>query len=110
MKTKFIILTFALAVFAYAADMTITIPTNDVPRVQEAFGSILNLGRPANLAEVQRATTEWLHQSTIDYERRKNMATFSPPPLEMKPSPTPGGLAAPASQKAATPSPTPKKK
>jgi hypothetical protein len=110
MKTKLIILACVTSAIAYAADMTITIPSADVPRVQEAFGSILNLGRPANLQEVQRATTEWLHQSTIDYERRKNMATFSPPPLEMKPSPTPGGLVAPGNQKAAAPTGTPKKK
>jgi hypothetical protein len=110
MKTKLIILACATSAIAYAADMTITIPTADLPRVQEAFGSILNLGRPANVAEVQRATTNWIHQSTTDYERRKNIATFSPPPLEMQPSPTPSILTAPQSGKAAASSPTPKKK
>jgi hypothetical protein len=104
MKTKLIILTFALAVFAYAADMTITIPDQDVPRVQEAYGSILGLGRPATPAEVDRAITDWLHQSTLDYERRKNTYTFTPPPMHF---PTPGGLAAPQSQKA-EPTATPK--
>jgi hypothetical protein len=110
MKTKFIILTFALAVFAYAADMTITIPDQDVPRVQEAYGSILGLGRPANPTEVNRAITDWLHQSTLDYERRKNTYTYTPPPMHF---PTPGGLAAPGDQKAAAavaePTVTPKK-
>jgi len=85
---------FTAAGIAWAADMTITIPSADVPRVQEAFGSILGLGRPANLAEVQRATTDWIHNQTLDYERRKNMAQFSPPPLQMAPTPTPGVLKA----------------
>jgi hypothetical protein len=107
MKTKLIILMFALAVFAYAADMTITIPDQDVPRVQEAYGSILGLGRPATPAEVNRAITDWLHQSTLDYERRKNTYTYTPPPMHF---PTPGGFAGPQSQKAAAPLPTPKKK
>jgi hypothetical protein len=89
MKTIIIILTLLAAGVAFAADMTITIPTADLPRVQEAFGSILGLGRPANLQEMQRATTQWIHNSTLDYERRKNMAQYSPPPLEMVPSPTP---------------------
>jgi hypothetical protein len=98
MTTKLIILTFALAVFAYAADMTITIPDQDVPRVQEAYGSILGLGRLATPAEVNRAITDWLHQSTLDYERRKNTYTYTPPPMHF---PTPGGLAMPGSQEAA---------
>lgn len=88
MKTIYIILA-CVATTAFGADMTITIPTADLPRVQEAFGSILNLGRPANVTEVQRATTDWIHQSTLDYERRKNTYTFSPPPMQMQPSPTP---------------------
>ena len=86
--------------------MVITIPSADVPRVQEAYGSILNLGRPANLLEVQRATTQWIHNSTLDYERRKDMAQFSPPPLEMEPSPTP----TPGLREAVTPTPKEKKK
>jgi hypothetical protein len=109
MKTKLFILWFALAVFVYAADMTITIPDQDVPRVQEAYGSILGLGRPATPPEVSRAITDWLHQSTLDYERRRNTYTFTPPPMHF---PTPNPLAAPGSQKAAAPVPTatPKKK
>jgi hypothetical protein len=111
MKTKLIILA-CVASTAFGADMTITIPTADVPRVQEAYGSILNLGRPANLAEVQRATTDWIHQSTVDYERRKNMVTFSPPPMAMQPSPSPtaGGLKAAPAKAAPKPTATPKKK
>jgi hypothetical protein len=114
MKTKLIILTFCFAVVAFAADMTITIPTADVPRVQEAYGHILNLGRPANLSEVQRATTQWIHNTTLDYERRKDIAQFSPPPLEMQPSPipspTPGELRSTTGQQAASPTATPKKR
>lgn len=71
--------------------MTITIPDADVPRVQEAYGSILNLRdasgspRPATPAEVNRALTDWMHQSTLDYERRKNAYTFVPPPMHFPP-------------------------
>lgn len=73
------------------ADMTITIPDQDVPRVTEAYGSILNKRdengdpRPATPAEVDKAITDWLHQSTLDYERRKNMATYQPPPMNFPP-------------------------
>lgn len=115
MKTKLLIILSAALTLTYvwAADMTITIPTADVPRVQEAFGQIYNLGRPANLSEVQRATTDWIHNTTIDYERRKDMALFSPPPLEMKPSPTPTptpGELRTAEEKEAKATATPKKK
>jgi hypothetical protein len=67
------------------ADMTVTIPDQDVPRVQEAYGSILGLGRPATPAEVNKAITEWLHHSTLDYERRKNTYTFVPPDMHFPP-------------------------
>jgi hypothetical protein len=111
MKTRISILILLTATaIAYAADMTITIPDQDVPRVQEAYGSILGLGRPATPAEVNRAITDWLHSSTLDYERRKNTYTFTPPPMHF---PTPGGLAMPGSQEAAAavaePTVTPKK-
>lgn len=110
---------FGFIVTAFAVPLCVEVPSNDVPRVQEAFGSILNLGRPANLAEVQAATRQWLIGQTQDYERRKNMATFTPPPLDMQPtpspSPTPMGLQSGATLGTATvtsptPTPTPKKK
>ena len=100
------------------ADMTITIPDEDVTRVTEAYGNILNKrdaeGNPrdATPAEVDKAITDWLHQSTLDYERRKNMAAYSPPLFEGEPTatptPTPGAAAAAALKTA--PTPTPKKK
>jgi hypothetical protein len=111
MKYTTTVITIILACvgFVLAADMTITIPDQDVSRVQEAYGSILGLGRPATTTEVNRAITDWLHQSTLDYERRKNTYTFTPPPMHF---PTPNPLAAPGSQKAAAlvPTATPKKK
>jgi hypothetical protein len=115
MKTKLIVtIILAHGAYLWAADMTITIPDQDVPRVQEAYGSILNLGRNATPAEVSQAITNWLHQSTLDYERRKNTYTFTPPPMHFPtptPTATPGLRAAetPAA-KAATPTATPKKK
>jgi hypothetical protein len=82
------------------ADMTITIPDQDVSRVTEAYGSILNLrdasGNPrsATPAEVDKAITEWLHQSTLDYERRKNTYTFVPPPMNFPPAGDPAATTA----------------
>lgn len=72
-----------------AATLTIEIPVADVTRVSEAFGSYLGLGRNANVQEVEAATRQWIINVTKDYERRKNQVTYSPPPLEMQPSPTP---------------------
>ena len=90
MKNRIIILIFLLTtVAAIAATLTIDVPANDVPRVSEAFGSILGLGRNATVNEVQEATRRWLINSTLDYERRRNIATFTPTPMEMKPTPTP---------------------
>jgi hypothetical protein len=101
----------ACATSVFAAVLTIDIPTADVPRIQEAYGSIYNLGRPATQTDIENAVRQWLRDSTQDYERRKNMQQFTPPPVSFTPAPTPtpGGLkAAPA--KAAAPTATPKKK
>lgn len=65
------------------AQLVVDIPTNDVPRVSEAYGNILGLGRNATVQEVEAATQRWIKGSTLDYERRKNTATFVPPPMEM---------------------------
>jgi hypothetical protein len=104
-KIKLVIITVMFPITAWAADLVITVPDQDIPRVQEAFGSILGLGRNATPAEVSKACQDYLHQSTLDYERRKNTYLYTPPPMHF-PTPTPGGLAAP--QAAAAPSPVPK--
>lgn len=110
LRTTIIILLAAASV-ALAATLTIDIPANDVPRVSEAFGSMFNLGHNANMNEVSYFTRQWIIQQTHDYERRKNMQQFTPPPMEMQPSPTPtatvGGL---TTELKAAPSPTPKKR
>jgi hypothetical protein len=90
----------------FSAVMTIEVPDQDVPRILEAYGSINNLGRNATASEVQYAIQRWLRDSTLDYERRKNMVQFTPPPLNF--SPTPSGLQ--VAQAAASPTATPKKK
>jgi hypothetical protein len=101
MKILAITIILACATFAIAdTTLTIIIPTADEPRMTEAFGSILGLGRPATAAEVTGAISVWLAGQTSDYEKRKNMAQFSPPPLELLPpqsagSPIPGMKAAP---------------
>lgn len=63
--------------------LTIEITTEDEPRVTEAFGSILNLPQPASAEDLQGACSQWMGDQTFDYERRKNMATFVPPPLTL---------------------------
>jgi hypothetical protein len=114
MKTKLILLILSTASAAFAAIMTIEVPDADVPRILEAYGSIYNLKRNATPAEVQTMIQSWLQTSTLDYERRKNMVQFTPPPMNFSPTPTatPSGFIAPATQKAVTPKPTatPKKK
>jgi hypothetical protein len=111
MKTKLILLILSTASAVSAAIMTIEVPDTDVPRILEAYGSIYNLKRNATPAEVQTMIQGWLQTSTLDYERRKNMAQYTPPPMNFSPTPTPGGLAAPATQKAAPKATaTPKKK
>lgn len=86
----------------FAAQLVITIPASDVPRVTEAFGSVLGLTdangspRPATQQEVTQAVHQWIVNTTKDYERRRATYTYSPPPMEMSgspmPSPTAGGL------------------
>ena len=115
MKTKLIILlTLLVGSLLIAATFTVDIPTADVPRVSEAYGSIYSLGHPANVTEVQEITRRWIMESTKDYERRKNQATYSPPPLEMQPTPTPApsptAFGVTAAKVAPTPTPTPKGK
>lgn len=111
-----IFLTFIAIAVMLAGTFTITTETADDPRIAEAFGSILNLKdatgnpRPANTAEVQGAVEVWMKQQTEDYEKRKNMQQFSPPPLTLGspielPQPSPGML-----KTAPKPSPTLKPK
>ena len=85
-------------------DVCVTIVPADQQRVTEAFGSILGLGRPATMQEISDATAQWLGGQTHDYERRKNMTTFTPPPF----SEGSGKLNAPTT--ATAPTPKPKKK
>ncbi len=65
--------------------LTIEIPIADEARITEAYGSILNLAQPATAEELQQAHIVWMNGQTHDYERRKNMQTFTPPPLELLP-------------------------
>jgi hypothetical protein len=113
MKTQISILLLVTASAVLAATLTVDIPNADVPRIQEAYGSIYGLGRPATQTDIENAVRQWLRDSTQDYERRKNMAQFTPPPVTFTPAPTPAPspTAGTASvQKAAAPTATPKKK
>ena len=66
---------------------SVIIDDAEVPRVEEAYGSILNLKdasgnpRPATQTEIETAIFNWLEGSTHDYERRKNMGSFTPAPI-----------------------------
>jgi hypothetical protein len=114
MKIKLIILTLVLAACTLrvnAVTYAVNIDLADQPRLEEAFGSILGLKdaqgnpRPATTSEIEAALAQWMGGQTSDYEKRKNMAQFTPPPFEsgtMK--------AATPAVRAAAPSPTPKKK
>ena len=68
-------------------DVCVTIAQSDWPRISEAFGSILGLkdasGNPRNAtaAELSDAMARWVGSQTNDYERRKNQASFTPPPF-----------------------------
>jgi hypothetical protein len=108
MKTLITLAFMFICGCCYAATMTIEVSDTDVPRIEEAYGSIYNLGRLATPAEVQYMIQSWLLQSTLDYERRKNLAQFTPPPLHFSPTPTPSGLKTETAAVKATP--TPKKK
>jgi hypothetical protein len=113
MKTKTLIaIAIMLPLSAWAATLTIEVPTEDIPRLTEAYGSILNFGRPATQPEIELAIKQWLVGSTKDFERRKNMAAYTPPPFstEPTPTPTPGAVAAAAPKAAPSPTATPKKK
>lgn len=97
MKTIILILLLAATMFAAPPtptippgnpnDVCVTIAPADQARVTEAFGSILNLKddngnpRPATVEEIQAATAQWMGGQVHDYERRKNMSTFTPPPF-----------------------------
>jgi hypothetical protein len=100
-------LVFAFVLVAISATLTVEIPTNDVPRVSEAYGSIYNLGHNASMQEVSKATQGWIIQSTQDYERRKNMALYTPTPMEMQPTPTPTPTPAPPTPTPVPPTPSP---
>ena len=79
MKKLIQLIILACATSVFAATLTIDIPNVDVPRIQEAYGGIYNLGRPATQTDIENAVRQWLRDSTQDYERRKNMQQFTPP-------------------------------
>jgi len=106
MKTlPIIILSLAtLALYAAAPSGTYCVDVgSDVQRVETAFGSILNLGRPATTVEMETAIFNWVEGQTSDYERRQNMTSFSPPPFgnasKYAPKASPSPTSPPAKKK-----------
>jgi len=90
-----LILLFGVAAVVIAGSYGWNTDPADDPRIQEAFGSILQTKdaagspRPATQREVSGAAMQWVSQQTTDYERRKNMTAFSPPPFVTSPTPSP---------------------
>ena len=81
MKKRTLLFYFLSAAALYAGTFCVNIPVPQETRVAEAYGAILNLGRPATQAEVSAATRDWVINQVQDYERRKNMQIFTPTPL-----------------------------
>jgi len=109
MRTLLVLLLTAAALFAGSYGWN-TDPVDD-PRILEAFGSILGKFTPgqspvpATQREVSAAAMNWVNQQTADYERRKNMQAFTPPPFQSTPM-----AAAATRSDAPEPTATPKKK
>lgn len=119
MKRKTLILWLSLAVFtAGAATLTVDIPSADLPRVSESYGNLYptisgqrfpgwpawdgtGTPPPANMQQVSDVTRRWIIERTKDWDRQKNNAQYSPPPLVMQPTPTATATFTP------TPTPTP---
>ena len=80
-----------------AATLTVDIPSNDVPRVSEAYGYLYQLGHNASMPEVADATRRWITSQTKTYEQGKYSRNYVEVPLEMQPTPVP----------TATPQPSP---
>jgi hypothetical protein len=96
MKTiRLILLLLVVAGVIYAGSYGWNTDPADDPRILEAFGSIMNKRDangspvPATQREVSAAAMNWVNQQTTDYERRKNMAQYTPPPFATSPTPSP---------------------
>src|SRR5215475_3873880 len=94
MKTRLILLLLLVAAAIYAGSYGWNTDPADDPRIQEAFGSILGKKDaagspiPATQRDVSAAAMNWVNQQTSDYEKRKNMQAYSPPPFATSPSPS----------------------
>lgn len=72
----------------FGGTMTITTNASQDARIAPAVGSILGLGRDATAAEVKAWVIQYIQQSVLDYERRKNLEQFIPQQFAT-PTPTP---------------------
>jgi hypothetical protein len=64
------------------AILTITTTAPQDQRIAPAVGSILGLGRDATLPEVKAWVIQYVRGSVQDYERRIDLSTFVPDPLD----------------------------
>lgn len=80
---KQLFIAIALAVSATAGSITINTTTEQDALIAPAVGSILGLGRNATQAEVRKFLVDYLRMQVMDYNRRANMQTYTPPPIDI---------------------------
>ena len=96
-----------LNIMIYAGNYGWNTDPADDPRIQAAYGSILNLQRPATQREVSAAAMNWVASSTTDYEKRMNMQGYSPTPFATSPTPVPSPTPSPTATITPTPTASP---
>lgn len=64
------------------AQITITTTPEQDARILAAFRIILGLDRDPTVPEIKSAIIGWVRQSVHDLERRQDMASFTPLPLD----------------------------
>ena len=94
-------------VTVWAATLTITIPTAEVPRVAEAYGARGGFGRPANINEVAVMVRGDIMAATQSYERNRSAAQYQPTPVDIQPTPTATATATATPTGTPTATPTP---
>lgn len=61
------------------AQLILTIPDSDVPRVQAAVGAKLGLPGPATTLQVKNDLVKYMQDMAVGYEQGKNAAALPPP-------------------------------
>lgn len=64
------------------AQITFTTTPEQDARIVPAFKSILGLDHDPTAVEIKAAVVAWVRNQVQDYERRQDMAAFTPLPLD----------------------------